>query len=185
MICINDGWGNRLRSASDRFGACFADPHSPWSLPFAPPPPPPVARLCSATSQLLWQSQTSPDRASAATAPRLAVADRLPRGAFGQPRPPGSRARSVRACQVLRPRRVTQALAMTLLSMLPSATQIASAPGITLLSRLDGWPARPPADASPTSSRISAHGSGSMRSLFLHRSGLAPPAPCRSPGAPV
>jgi hypothetical protein len=74
-------------------------------------------------------------------------------------RPPGSRARSVRACQVLRPRRVTQALAMTLLSMLPSATQTASAPGITFLSRLDGWPARPPADASPTSSRIPAHGS--------------------------
>src|SRR6516164_6671477 len=37
----------------------------------------------------------------------------------------------------------------------------ASAPGISFLSRLNGWPARPPADASPTSSRISAHGSGS------------------------
>ena len=33
---------------------------------------------------------------------------------------------------------------MTLLSMLPSATQTASAPGITFLSRLNGWPARPP-----------------------------------------
>ena len=31
---------------------------------------------------------------------------------------------------------------MTLLSMLPSATQTASAPGITFLSRLNGWPAR-------------------------------------------
>jgi hypothetical protein len=33
---------------------------------------------------------------------------------------------------------------MTLLGMLPSATQTASAPGITFLSRLNGWPARPP-----------------------------------------
>ena len=73
------------RAPGSASGACFADPHSPWSLPFAPPPPPPVTRLCSATSQLLRQSQTSPDRASAATAPRLPVADRLPRGAFGQP----------------------------------------------------------------------------------------------------
>jgi hypothetical protein len=30
------------------------------------------------------------------------------------------------------------------------------------LSRLDGWPIRSPADASPTSSRVPAHGSGSV-----------------------
>src|SRR4029077_15201561 len=57
-------------------------------------------------------------------------------------RPPGSRAWSMRACQVLRPRRVAQALALSLLDILPSATQTASAPGITFLSRLNGWPAR-------------------------------------------
>src|SRR6516164_5973804 len=35
-------------------------------------------RLCSAASQLLWQSLTSPNRASVATAPRLPTADRQP-----------------------------------------------------------------------------------------------------------
>ena len=77
-------------------------------------------------------------------------------------RPPGSRTWSVHTCQVLRPRRVAQALALALLDMLPSATQTASAPGISFLSRLNGWPARSPTDASPTSSRMPAHGSGPM-----------------------
>src|SRR4029077_17924817 len=77
-------------------------------------------------------------------------------------RPPGSRAGSVRACQVLRPRQVAQVLALALLGILPSATQTASAPGISFLSRLNGWPARSPADASPTPSRMPAHGSGPM-----------------------
>jgi hypothetical protein len=52
---------------------------------------------------------------------------------------------------------------MALLGMLPSATQTASAPGISFLSRLNGWPVRSPTDASPTSSRMPAHGSGPMR----------------------
>ena len=77
-------------------------------------------------------------------------------------RSPGSRTWSVRTCQVLRPRRVAQALALALLDILPSATQTASAPGISFLSRLNGWPARSPADASPTSLRLPAHGSGPM-----------------------
>ena len=68
----------------------------------------------------------------------------------------------MRACQVLRPRRVAQVLALVLLDILPSTTQTASAPGIGFLSRLNGWPARSPADASPTSSRMPAHGSGPM-----------------------
>jgi len=43
-------------------------------------------------------------------------------------RSPGSRAKSVPTCQGLRPRRAEQALALTLLSVLPSATLTASAP---------------------------------------------------------
>jgi hypothetical protein len=77
-------------------------------------------------------------------------------------RSPGSRTRSVRACQVLRPRRVARALALTHSDVLPSATQTASAPGNSFLSRLNGWPARTPADASPTPSRMPAHGLGPM-----------------------
>jgi hypothetical protein len=44
-------------------------------------------------------------------------------------RSPGSRAKSVCTCQVLRPRRVDQALAMARLFVLPSALETASAPG--------------------------------------------------------
>src|SRR5450756_59158 len=61
-------------------------------------------------------------------------------------RSPGSQAKSVRTCQVLRPRPVAQALALARLDILPSATQTASAPGISFLSRLNGWPARSPTD---------------------------------------
>jgi hypothetical protein len=80
----------------------------------------------------------------------------------------------MRACQVLRPRRVAQVLALALLDMLPSATQTASAPGISFLSRLNGWPARSPTDASPTSSRMPAHGSGPM---WVSGRGAGYPAP--------
>lgn len=52
-----------------------------------------------------------------------------------------------------------------------------------IFSWLHGWPAHSPADASLTSSRMPGHGSGAMCSLCLHRSGLSPPTPCRSPGA--
>src|SRR6202043_261552 len=52
-------------------GACFADPHSPWSLPFAPPTPQRIAPPCSPASQLLRQSPTFHVRASSAAAPRL------------------------------------------------------------------------------------------------------------------
>jgi len=77
-------------------------------------------------------------------------------------RAPGCRAKSFRACQVLRPRQVARTLAIAHADVLPSATQTASAPGTSFLSRLHGWPARTPADASPTSSRMSAHGLGPM-----------------------
>src|SRR5277367_3532865 len=56
-------------------GPCFADSHSPRPPPLAPPTPQPVARLCSLASQLLWRGQTSHDRTSSATAPRLPDTD--------------------------------------------------------------------------------------------------------------
>src|SRR6516165_10412834 len=56
--------------------ACFASPHSPRSLPLAPPTPQRIAPLCSPASQLLWRGQTSRIRASSATAPHLPDADR-------------------------------------------------------------------------------------------------------------
>src|SRR6202035_3045492 len=56
-------------------GPCFADSHSPRPPPLAPPTPQPVARPCSSASQLLWRGQTSHDRTSSATAPRLPDTD--------------------------------------------------------------------------------------------------------------
>ena len=59
-------------------------------------------------------------------------------------RSPGSRIRSLRTCQGLRPRRISIALAISRFAVLPSATITASAPGICVLSWLNGWPIRTP-----------------------------------------
>jgi hypothetical protein len=75
-------------------------------------------------------------------------------------RSPGSRARSVRTCQGLRPRRADQALALACLVVSPSAPLTASAPGNIAFSWLNGWPVHSPADAAPSPSRATPHGSG-------------------------
>src|SRR3954463_1846188 len=75
---------------------------------------------------------------------------------------PGSHATSFHTCQVLRPRRAVWVLAFTRPSVLPSAFATASAPGITIFARLNGWPVRSPTDASPPPLRTTAHGSGPM-----------------------
>jgi len=46
--------------------------------------------------------------------------------------------------------------------MSPSVGIKTSAPGIIWLSRLNGWPMRSPADASPAPSRAQTHGLGPM-----------------------
>lgn len=99
-------------------------------------------------------------------------------------RSPGSRARSVRACQGLRPRRVAQALAMARPCVLPSADRTASAPGSNFLrGSMAGLHVplstlrRAPHDAQ----RMTR---GQHGSQYLCCEGLAPFAPCRSPGAP-
>ena len=74
-------------------------------------------------------------------------------------RSPGSRARSVRTCQGLRPRRVGGRLAMTPPAVLPSAVSTAAAPR-SRLSRLNGWPMRSPVNASPRPRGSSTHDSG-------------------------
>ena len=111
----------------------------------------------------LRRSQTSRVRASSASTPRLPDADL---GAFAlrpNPRPPGSRAKSLHTCQGLRPRRAGRALAITRPSMSPSVFMTTSAPETILLSRLDGWPMHSPVNASSASSRIPTHNSGPMR----------------------
>jgi len=104
-------------------------------------------------------------------------------GCSSDPRSPGSRARSVHTCQVLRPRRVGRALALSRPSMLPSANGTASAPGIRTyrgsmaglcvpLSTLRAAPR-----GAPRMTR------GQHDSLRLCCQGLAPLTPCRFHGA--
>ena len=62
-------------------------------------------------------------------------------------RSPGSRARSVRACQGLTTTQGRRALALARPSVLPSATDSVGTRMI-VLSRLNGWPARTPVNAS-------------------------------------
>ena len=75
-------------------------------------------------------------------------------------RSPGSRAKSFRTCQCLRPRRAGWALALSRPSVLPSVSGTTSAPRMRVLSRLNGWPVRSPVNASPMPSRAAAHDSG-------------------------
>src|SRR6476620_11008861 len=94
---------------------------------------------------------------------------------------PGSRATSFHTCQVLRPRRVAQALALT--SVLPSASQRRRHPGYeSLRGSMAGLCAPlPTLRRRPYGLRRTAR--GRYGSLLLHRIGLAPAARCRSPGA--
>jgi hypothetical protein len=75
-------------------------------------------------------------------------------------RSPGSQTKSVRTCQGLRPRRTVRALAVTRPFVLPSANVKASPSWMRNISRLNGWPARSPVNASPHTSRYAAHDSG-------------------------
>ena len=97
--------------------------------------------------------------------------------------PPGSRAESVRTCQCLRPRRAVWALAISRPSVLPSVTGTTSAPGMRVLSRLDGWPVHPLSTLRRSPRKQLRMTRGRCDSLLLHRDGLAPSTPCRSPGA--
>jgi hypothetical protein len=99
-------------------------------------------------------------------------------------RSPGSRAKSVPTCQGLRPRRVEEALALSRLSVLPSATITASAPRTNLkLSRLHGWPAGSPVNASSRTSRCATHDSGPVWFAIPLLLRTFTFALCRSPGA--
>ena len=178
---------SRPCNAPSRFGVRSAPPCSafPSVPPLAPPPPPRIAPLCSAASRLLWRSVTPRLRSSPATAPRLPDADRRG-GEAARPdtRSPGSlNTESLCTCQGLRPRRTRRALAMTRPSVSPSAVSTASASGSNAFrGSMAGLCAPlPTLRAGPHGPTRTAR--GRCGSLLLHRSGLPPPTPCRSPGA--
>ena len=102
---------------------------------------------------------------------------------WSDPRSPGSRARSVRTCQVLRPRRVGRALAWTRPSVLPSASGTASAPGIRTYRGSMAGLCVPLSTLHATPRDVPRMTRGQHDSLRLCCQGLAPFTPCRSPGA--
>ena len=73
-------------------------------------------------------------------------------------RSPGFRAGSLSTSQGLK-----TTPGRTVLALLRRSAGTSSAPGMRKLSRLNGWPMPPPADASPPTSRSTAHGSGPVR----------------------
>ena len=167
---------------------CFAGPRYPWSSLLGSTAlrgrrcPGFVRRLHSYYGGV----RTSPDRASAATAPDLPAADHLAQGAYGRPRDlPGSRTRSVRACQVLRPRRAVQIARAGASEHI--AFRYTDSVGFDLVfyrGSMAGLPVPLPTLRRRPHERLRTAW-GRCGLLLLHRRGLAPPTPCRSPGAPV
>ena len=164
-------------------GACCAGPHSPRPPPLAPPAPPRIAPPCSSASQLLWRGLTShcPCIIGYGSSPSRcgpAAQRRRP-----DVRSPGSRARSVRTCQGLRPRRAVRALALSRPSVLPSASDYGV--GARDVSFAAQWLAyaipcrRFAAGLAASDARL---GADVVRYSFIVV-GLSPTTPCRSPGA--
>src|SRR6266508_1571191 len=163
-------------------GACFAGSHSPWPLPFAPPAPRRSRPLCSSASQLLWQSLTSRDRASSATAPRLPDADRrqLPNGR-SRDLPVPAQGASAHARFFDHAGSFGPCDDASETCCLPRSKRRRH-PGIGFRGSMAGLcPPLPTLRRRPRGRQRTAR--GRCRSLLLHRSGLAPPTPCRSPGA--
>jgi hypothetical protein len=107
----------------------------------------------------------------------------VPYRGWSDPRSPGSRTRNVRTCQVRRPRRLGGALTLAHSLVLPSATHTASAPKTVFYrgSMAGLYVPLPTLRRHPHECLRTAR--GRCGSLHLHRSGLAPPIPCRSSGA--
>jgi hypothetical protein len=163
-------------------GTCFADSHSPRPPPLAPPAPQRIAPLCSSASQLLWRSLTSRARASSATAPRLPDADRNGFAA-GRTRdlPVPVQEASTHARfsdhaglpEHSRWRARPYCLPLSLQRRHPGYSYRGSVAGLCPpLPTLHRW---------PRGQRCTAR--GRCGSLLLHRVGLPPTTPCRSPGA--
>src|SRR3954463_4349449 len=163
-------------------GACFAGSHSPWPPPFAPPAPRRSRPLCSSASQLLWQSLTSRDRASSATAPRLPDADRreLANGRL-RDLPVPAQGASAHARFFDHAGSFGPCDGASETCCLPRSKRRRH-PGIGFRGSMAGLcPPLPTLRRRPRGRQRTAR--GRCRSLLLHRSGLAPPTPCRSPGA--
>jgi len=128
----------------------------------APSPPLSVSRFWSATSQLLQRSPTSPGRASSACGFRLPDAAYAKAGIGGgeTSRFPCKECRRVPG--VSDHAEPVHVLAMAHVTVLPSRFTARSALE-SPLSRLNTQPTTPVTNASPVTSRSSAHGTGPVR----------------------
>jgi hypothetical protein len=147
------------------------------------PAPQRIDPPCSSASQLLWRSLTPRLRASSATAPRLPHAGQTGnapvarRGVSRFPR----KERPHMPVSTPTPGRLAARDIAPIRIAFRQRNDVGARERV--LSRLNGWPVRSRVNASLMPSRAAAHDSGSMRSLLLHRDGLASSTPCRSPGA--
>ena len=134
----------------------------PQSVAFPPPPPPTGdARLCSAAS---WYYATvrlpTGVHAGRTVTDLLRPTRRTICGGYLWDLPVPVQGVSTHA-QGLRPRGSMYGLPMTPSTMLPSASVNGVGTPDFIISRLDGWPACAPVNASPVASRPPAHDSGS------------------------
>src|SRR5207244_12240265 len=158
---------------------------SPWSPPFAPPTPPLVVQLCSQASSLLCRSLTSRVRSSSATALRLPDADR-PSTAAGRTRdlpvPVQGACVHARFCDHAGSSKRLRLRTQT--CCLPLHRQRQHPETVFYRGSMAGLHVPlPTLRRHPRECLRTAW--GRCGSLFLHRRGLAPLTPCRSPGAPV
>ena len=140
-------------------------------------------RLVRSASQLLWRKSDSPRPCIIRLRlPRLPDADRTG-DAPAVGRRTADRARSVPAHASVYDHAAVSALAISRPSVLPSVGEQRRRPGKRVASRLNGWPVRSPVNARRCPRGQLRMTRGRCGSLLLHRDGLAPSTPCRSPGA--
>jgi len=159
---------------------CFAGSHSPWPPPFAPPAPLAVGTALFVASQLLWQSLTSRDRASSATASRLPMrtGGLAERSIARLPVPAQERLAHARVSAT--PGRPGTCACRVRTSCLPPYAT-ASAPRMRLFRGLMAGLCAPLSNASPNP-RGSSHDSGTMWIATPSSQGnLHPLLLCRSP----
>ena len=144
------------------FGAWWLATHSSWYLLFAPSPPPLSLQRCSATSSLIQEILTAPNRASSATTLHLPAADhQRPDGQLGAlPVPEQGTYTHASPYDHAEPNAHSR---FPHTSILPSG--LTNGVGALNCLNFRGSISRPvyaPTDASPPASRPTTHGLGSI-----------------------
>jgi hypothetical protein len=165
--CLRQLHCDRVPRLGPELGACGAVPRSPWSPSFAPPAPPRLAPLCSSASSyfdgvrllgLVHQRRrllALPLRTGRVQVPVKPEISRFPCKAL--PLMPGS---------LTTPGRAGTRDGAPVRVAFHDFERVGTR-GYIRFSRLNGWPMRSPADASPTTWRLPADGLGSTSTATL------------------